>query len=483
MVSLRGDAPSWGTSILLGQGFWGLAGLFTPLLVRVDRSLSLERGRRLRSIALHVPALVAFGVVHTILRDQWIRGITGRTLPLDESWKMVPKLLAGQLGGPLMIYAGVLAAVHGWGYYLRFRERSRVAAALELDRAQLRASLSEARLEALQAQLQPHFLFNALHAISTLILDDDKKTANEMVSHLSRFLRMTLDNVESPTVPLSVELQFLDATPEEASMDPIRTLIVDDEPLARRNLLIRLRGIADFEIVGECGTGSEAVAAVSELHPDLLFLDIRMPDMDGFGVIERIDPEILPVVVFVTAYDRFALEAFRVHALDYLLKPFEDDRFAETLEACRQRVSDMRRLVGETAERGPSTEPAGASLSRQDPAKTNPYLDRLVIKGGGRVFFLRIASVDWVEAYGNYVSVHSGEKTWLLRRTMREMEEGLDPRLFCRISRSAIVNLDRIKDLEPAARGEHVVHLLTDRELKLTRGYRQKLEALLGDRL
>jgi two-component system, LytTR family, response regulator len=266
-------------------------------------------------------------------------------------------------------------------------------------------------------------------------------------------------------------------------MDPIRTLIVDDEPLARRNLLIRLREIPDFEIVGECATGNEAVAAVNERRPDLVFLDIRMPDMDGFAVLERIDPEILPVVVFVTAYDRFALEAFRVHALDYLLKPFEDDRFVETLEACRQRVSEMRRLAAETPGRDRTSEPAGASLSGQQTTKANPYLDRLVIKGGGRVFFMRIASVDWVEAYGNYVSVHSGEKTWLLRRTMHEMEEGLDPRVFCRISRSAIVNLDRIKELEPAARGEHLVRLVSGRELKLTRGYRQKLEALLGDRL
>lgn len=266
-------------------------------------------------------------------------------------------------------------------------------------------------------------------------------------------------------------------------MDPIRTLIVDDEPLARRNLLIRLHGIPDFEIVGECATGAEAVAAVRDQRPDLLFLDIRMPDMDGFAVLERIDPEILPVVVFVTAYDRFALEAFRVHALDYLLKPFEDDRFAETLEACRQRVSEVRRLADESAGAEEPRAVSGVSPSNRDTERMNPYLDRLVIKGGGRVFFLRIASVDWVEAYGNYVSVHSGEKTWLLRRTMHEMEEGLDPRTFCRISRSAIVNLDRIKELEPATRGEHLVHLVTGRELKLTRGYRQKLENLLGDRL
>jgi two-component system, LytTR family, response regulator len=266
-------------------------------------------------------------------------------------------------------------------------------------------------------------------------------------------------------------------------MDPIRTLIVDDEPLARRNLLLRLGEKPDFEIVGECATGAEALAAVRELRPEVVFLDIRMPDMDGFRVLEQVDPEILPVVIFVTAYDQFALEAFRVHALDYLLKPFEEERFAETLDACRHRVAEMRRLAAEITGGEPSSEPVGASLAGHNAVRANPYLDRLVIKSGGRVFFLRIASVDWVEAYGNYVSVHSGEKTWLLRRTMHEMEEGLDPSLFCRISRTAIVNLDRVKELEPASRGELVVRLLTGRELKLTRGYRRKLEELLGDRL
>lgn len=266
-------------------------------------------------------------------------------------------------------------------------------------------------------------------------------------------------------------------------MDPIRVLIVDDEPLARRNLLLRLRGVPGFEVAGECSTGGEAIVAVRERRPDLIFLDIRMPDMDGFAVLEAIDPEILPVVVFVTAYDQFALEAFRVHALDYLLKPFDDDRFAEAIEACRRRVSEARRLAEESEGRVRPAESAGTAFARDGGAGRSPYLERLVIKGGGRVFFLGISSVDWVEAYGNYVAVHSGEKSWLLRHTMREMEERLDPHLFCRISRSAIVNVDRIRELEPAERGEHRVRLLTGRELKLTRGFRARLEEILGDRL
>jgi two-component system, LytTR family, response regulator len=269
-------------------------------------------------------------------------------------------------------------------------------------------------------------------------------------------------------------------------MDAIRTLIVDDEPLARENLRIRLAAAPDFEVVGECGNGRDAVAMIAAQRPDLVFLDIRMPDMDGFAVLERIEPEAQPEVVFVTAYDRFALEAFRVHALDYLLKPFDEERFAETLESCRRRVAEVRRLArasatGEAA-RGTAT-PAEGALPPPAPAPDGPWLDRLVIKSHGRVFFLRIDAIDWVEACGDYVNLHAGDKSWLLRRTMNEMETRLDPRAFARVSRSAIVQLERVLDLVPVSRGEHVVRLAGGRELKLTRFYREKLERLLGDRL
>jgi two-component system, LytTR family, response regulator len=268
-------------------------------------------------------------------------------------------------------------------------------------------------------------------------------------------------------------------------MEPIRTLIVDDEPLARENLRIRLRDVPDFEVVGECGNGRDAITAIAEQKPDLLFLDIRMPDMDGFAVLERIEPEVQPVVVFVTAYDRYALEAFRVHALDYLLKPFDEERFAETLQTCRQRVAEVHLQDREIPAGGaaePAT-PAEGALPAPDPARANPYLERLVIKSRGRVFFMRIDALDWIEACGDYVSLHAGEKSWLLRRTMNEMEARLDPRAFARVNRSAIVRLDRVQELVPAARGEHHVRLPGGRELKLTRLYREKLERLLGDRL
>jgi two-component system LytT family response regulator len=269
-------------------------------------------------------------------------------------------------------------------------------------------------------------------------------------------------------------------------MEPIRTLIVDDEPLARENLRIRLDAALGFVIVGECGTGRDAVVAIGAQRPDLVFLDIRMPDMDGFAVLERIEPEAQPVVVFVTAYDRFALEAFRVHALDYLLKPFDEERFGETLQVCRQRVAELRRLGEEGTEDRATAE--GTQAGERVPAppdgsRGNPFLDRLVVKSRGRVFFLRIDAIDWVEACGDYVDLHVGEKSWLLRRTTGEMEARLDPRVFARVNRSIIVRLDRVQELLPTTRGEHIVRLVGGREFKLTRLYREKLEAFLGDRL
>jgi two-component system, LytTR family, response regulator len=301
-------------------------------------------------------------------------------------------------------------------------------------------------------------------------------------------------------------------------MGPIRTLIVDDEALARENVRLRLRGIDDFVIVGECANGREALGAIEGLRPDLVFLDIRMPDLDGFAVIERLPPGSLPAIVFVTAFDRYAIEAFRVHALDYLLKPIEEERFTETLQSCRRRVAEMRRL-GSAGESGgetirnertggaetlfrlsgapslpsdaghetsvPSTGPSrsGAPVVSARATAADPLFDRLVIKSGGRVFFLRISTVDWIEAYGDYVRLHVGTQSYLLRHTMNEMEARLPARDFARTGRSAIVNLDRVKDLEPASRGEHLVRLVTGHELKLTRIYREKLERLLGDRL
>jgi two-component system LytT family response regulator len=266
-------------------------------------------------------------------------------------------------------------------------------------------------------------------------------------------------------------------------MKPIRTLIVDDEPLARENLRIRLRDLPDFDIVGECGNGGDALAQLSRLEPELLFIDIQMPDLDGFEVIEQVPAEVMPVIVFVTAYDRYALDAFRVHALDYLLKPFDDDRFAETLRLARERIALVRQAAagpGEPLYQLAGTPGGGRVSGSGEPARG---LDRLVIKARGRVFFLKVAAIDWVEANGDYACLHAGNRSYLLRRTMQEMEARLGALGFVRVSRGAIVNLDRIRELRPAARGEFLIRLECGQEVKLTRGYRERLEEMLGDRL
>jgi two-component system LytT family response regulator len=255
-------------------------------------------------------------------------------------------------------------------------------------------------------------------------------------------------------------------------MEPIRTLIVDDEPLARENLRLRLRDAADFEVVGECRNGREAIAAIAARRPELLFLDVRMPDLDGFAVLEQVPEASMPAVVFVTAHDRFALAAFRVHALDYLLKPFDEERFAETLEVCRRRIAELRRP--------PDPEPC---FLLSDGPERGARVPRLVIKCRGRVFFVRVGDLDWVEAYGDYVRLHAGGRSYLLRKTMHEMEARLDPRAFARISRSAIVQLDRVRELAPLSRGEYRVRLAGGQELKLTRSYRGQLQSRLGGRL
>jgi two-component system LytT family response regulator len=236
----------------------------------------------------------------------------------------------------------------------------------------------------------------------------------------------------------------------------IRTLIVDDEPFARASLLVLLRKDPEIEIAGECGTGAEAVEAIRTLRPDLVFLDIRMPDCDGFEVLERLGPAESPAVVFVTAYDEYALRAFEVEAMDYLLKPFDDARFARALNRAKESIRQ-----------------------RRNAAKKN---DRLIVRSAGRVTFLRITEIDWIEAADYYVCLHTAGRTHLLRRTLTEMEKDLDPGAFCRIHRSTIVNLARVRELRLDAGGEYEVVLHDSTALRMSRGYRNALQSLLGAR-
>lgn len=250
----------------------------------------------------------------------------------------------------------------------------------------------------------------------------------------------------------------------------IRTLIVDDEQLARERLRGFLSAETDLEIVGECADGQAAVEAIERDEPDLLFLDVQMPELDGFGVLEAARPARPPVVIFTTAFSQHALRAFEVHALDYLLKPFDRDRVRVALDRARHHLRQ--------SQAGALNEKLAALLAEMRPP--TQAVDRLVVKTGGRVMLVRTADIDWVEAADNYVSLHAGAETHLLRETMAALETRLDPKLFLRISRSTIVNVERIKELQPMFHGDYTVILRNGTRLSLSRSYRDKLQFLLG---
>lgn len=233
----------------------------------------------------------------------------------------------------------------------------------------------------------------------------------------------------------------------------IGTVVVDDEPLARANIVSLLRTDPEIALLGECGSGSEATKAVRELRPSLLFLDVQMPGCDGFGVLEALGADVPPAVVFVTAYDQYALKAFEAEALDYLLKPYDNTRFFRVLSRVKTQLS--RRPVEQR------------------------HFERILVRSGGRISFLRAEEIDWIEAADYYSCLHTGTKTHLLRRTMAELERDLEAERFCRIHRSTIVNLARVRDLCLDISGEYEVVLRDETRLKVSRGYREKLQAAI----
>ncbi|MBI3262186.1 MAG: response regulator transcription factor [Acidobacteria bacterium] len=245
----------------------------------------------------------------------------------------------------------------------------------------------------------------------------------------------------------------------------LRTLIVDDEPLARRRLKVLLKDEADFEIVGECEDGRSAIAAVRRHAPDLMLLDVQMPGMSGFDVIAALGAPACPAVIFVTAYDQYALKAFEVHAIDYLLKPFDRDRL-------RQALTRARRLVGR------EVDVRRALRALLSDIRARP-LERLAIRSRGKVQFVRADEVDWIEASGHYLSLHAGRDTHLIRDTISGLEGRLDPDRFVRIHRSAIVNVDRIAELQPSFHGEYAVVLRDGTRLSSSRAYSARLRLLL----
>lgn len=230
-------------------------------------------------------------------------------------------------------------------------------------------------------------------------------------------------------------------------------MVVDDEPLARSNLMVLLRQEPEVEVVSECSSGMEALTEIRHLKPDLVFLDVEMPECDGFDVLEMLGRDMPPAVVFVTAYDKYALRAFEAGALDYLLKPFDNARFDLALSRAKERISQ------------------GKGAARP--------VERLAIKSAGQVLFLKTSDIDWIEAADYYSCLHVGTKSHLLRRSLSDLAQELDPSLFCRIHRSTIVRLDRVRGLQLNDGGEHEVVLSDGTRLRLSRRYRKELQSRL----
>lgn len=254
----------------------------------------------------------------------------------------------------------------------------------------------------------------------------------------------------------------------------IRALIVDDEPLARERIRGLLEENPEVDVVGECSGGREAVGAIRALAPDLVFLDVQMAEMDGFAVLDEVGEDRIPAVIFVTAYDQHALRAFEAHALDFLLKPFDRERFERAL----RRVKDHLQYAA-----------PGALNQRilsllEDLKRPRPgWVERLALKSGGRVSFLKTEEIDWIEGEGNYARLHVSKQSHLIRETMNQLEAKLDPSRFLRIHRSTIVNTERVKEIQPLFNGAYGVLLKDGTRLTLSRGYRERLKVLTGEQV
>ena len=253
-------------------------------------------------------------------------------------------------------------------------------------------------------------------------------------------------------------------------MTTMRAVIADDEELARKKLNVMLASEGDVEVLAECQNGVETLRAVADHKPDLLLLDVRMPDLDGFAILSQVPEKQMPLVIFTTAYDRHAVQAFEAHALDYLLKPFDQERLHEAI---------VRAVHELTARKERETTQRILHLLSETAAKQPDASRRLIVKSGGRVVFLSVDEIDWLEAAANYVRINVGKQAYLLRRGIGEIAERLDRSQFIRIHRSVIVNVQRIKELQPVNSGEYIVVLKDGKELSCSRGYRSELQDLI----
>jgi two-component system LytT family response regulator len=252
-------------------------------------------------------------------------------------------------------------------------------------------------------------------------------------------------------------------------MKALRVVVIDDEPLARSRIKRMLQNIDGVEIAGECANGNQAVEQIPKTQPDVILLDVQMPEMNGFQVLEKLGKH-LPYVIFVTAYDQYAIQAFEVYALDYLLKPFNETRLKRALERARKQVDHQNQ----------------SDFSEQLDAlvkvlKGEAHLDRLVMKDDRKIWFIPVDSIDWIEADGKYVLIHAGRESHLMRESLTALEAKLNPKKYTRIHRSSIVNLERIKELQPWFHGDYRILLSTGQELILSRTYRKKFQELIGD--
>lgn len=286
-------------------------------------------------------------------------------------------------------------------------------------------------------------------------------------------------------------------------MNKIRTLVVDDEPAARRGIVLLLERDPDILIVGEASSGAEAVQKIQSERADLVFLDVQMPEMNGFKVLEALDARGAqrPAVIFVTAFDQHALRAFEVNAVDYLLKPFEDERFWAALrrakselvrrqtDALSEKLSDLLHHLQTNVPTAVPAAPAAAAATaasvsaEQSGAQESITRERILLRSGGEIYFVKAEDIDWIEAEGDYMKFHAGGRVHMLRETMAHLEERLDSRRFIRIHRSTIVNIDRVKKLSPSFAGEYAVILHDGTKLRLSRGYHDRLQDLMRSAL
>ncbi len=262
----------------------------------------------------------------------------------------------------------------------------------------------------------------------------------------------------------------------------LRTIIVDDEPLARRGLTLRLENNPSIELIRECSNGEQALQAIAEEAPDLVFLDIQMPGMDGFDVVRELQGDDMPLVVFVTAFDKYAVEAFKIHAVDYVLKPIDDERLSDAVERAleqhaQQDLADHKRnLVNACMQLTGASESVIEEIAS---GEASTYPEKISIRDGDEAHLVRVADIDWVDAAGDYMCVHVDGVTHIMRITMKQLEALLNPIKFLRIHRSTIVNADRIKSAQSIANGEFVLTLNNDFRLKVSRSYRDKIKDLV----